>query len=394
MCCVGDTHHEGHLRKRKTSLLRESFLIKIKKKQPTVSTVGYQIKRDQTILMVYLYLLIPIFAKQKIMCCVGDKHYGGHLRKRKISLWRESFLINIKKKTSQGFNRGLPNKTRPNHFNGLPEFTEVRIFAKQKIMCCVGNTHHRGHLRKRRTSLLSEGLQTQKIMNKAEEIKSLIKGLNPAQVLALIAETYKENIVFSTSFGWEDQVLTQMIFTQNLPVKVFTLETGRMFSETYYVWQRTLETYNKPIQVYFPDKVALENMLSLKGPSSFYESVENRKECCGIRKVEPLNRALLGAKIWITGIRAEQSANREDMDWVEWDEAHQLVKIHPIFNWTFDEVKAYVKLHNIPYNPLHDRGFPSIGCQPCTRAVAEGEDFRAGRWWWEDADKKECGLHE
>jgi phosphoadenosine phosphosulfate reductase len=133
-------------------------------------------------------------------------------------------------------------------------------------------------------------------MNKAEEIKKLISGLNPLQVLAVIAENYKDNIVFSTSFGWEDQVLTQMIFSQNLPIQVFTLETGRMFTETYYVWNRTLETYNKPIHVYFPDRVAVENMLTKKGPSSFYESVANRKECCGIRKVEPLSRALKGAK--------------------------------------------------------------------------------------------------
>lgn len=230
-------------------------------------------------------------------------------------------------------------------------------------------------------------------MNNAEEIKKLIMGLSPQKVLALVVQNYKENIVFSTSFGWEDQALTQMIFSQNLPIKVFTLDTGRMFSETYYVWNRTLETYNKSIEVYFPDKMTVENMMTQKGPSSFYESVENRKECCGIRKVEPLKRALKGAKIWITGIRAEQSANRENMDWVEWDEVHQLVKIHPLFNWTLDIVKEYVKKHNIPYNPLHDKGFPSIGCQPCTRAVDEGEDSRAGRWWWEDADKKECGLH-
>ena len=230
-------------------------------------------------------------------------------------------------------------------------------------------------------------------MNKAEEIKAIIKDLTPQQVLSTMAEHYAGSIVFSTSFGWEDQVISQMIFSKNLPIKVFTLETGRMFPETYYVWNRTLETNGQPIHAYYPDKDALEKMLTAKGPSSFYESVENRKECCGIRKVEPLNRALKNQKIWITGIRAEQSANREDMDWVEWDEAHQLIKIHPIFHWTLDEVKAYVKKHSIPYNPLHDKGFPSIGCQPCTRAVAPGEDFRAGRWWWEDASKKECGLH-
>ena len=230
-------------------------------------------------------------------------------------------------------------------------------------------------------------------MNKAEEIKAIIKDLTPQQVLSTMAEHYAGSIVFSTSFGWEDQVISQMIFSKNLPIKVFTLETGRMFPETYYVWNRTLETYGQSIHAYYPDKDALEKMLTAKGPSSFYESVENRKECCGIRKVEPLKRALKNQKIWITGIRAEQSANREDMDWVEWDEAHQLIKIHPIFHWTLDEVKAYVKKHSIPYNPLHDKGFPSIGCQPCTRAVAPGEDFRAGRWWWEDASKKECGLH-
>lgn len=231
-------------------------------------------------------------------------------------------------------------------------------------------------------------------MNRAEEIKEIIRDLDPEGVLSVLAKGYAGDIVFSTSFGWEDQVISHMIFTQNLPVKVFTLETGRLFTETYYVWNRTLETYQKPIHTYFPDKDLLEAFVSEKGPNSFYESVENRKTCCGIRKVEPLNRALEGQKVWITGIRAEQSANREDMDWVEWDEAHQLVKVHPIFHWSLDQVKEYVSKNNIPYNPLHDKGFPSIGCAPCTRAVAPGEDFRAGRWWWEDQSKKECGLHD
>ena len=231
-------------------------------------------------------------------------------------------------------------------------------------------------------------------MNKAEEIKALIKDLKAPEVLSLLAHKFIGKVIFSTSFGWEDQVISDLIFTQNLPIKVFTLETGRLFTETYYTWNRTLERYQKPIHAFYPDKERLEKMVTEKGPSSFYESVENRKECCGIRKVEPLNRALKGYKVWITGIRADQSVNRENMDWVEWDEAHQLVKVHPIFFWTLDEVKNYVKTHNVPYNPLHDKGFPSIGCQPCTRAVKEGEDFRAGRWWWEDASKKECGLHE
>jgi phosphoadenosine phosphosulfate reductase len=227
-----------------------------------------------------------------------------------------------------------------------------------------------------------------------EEIKSAIKDKSPQEVLSFLAQNFEGEIVFSTSFGWEDQVISDMIFSQNSPIKVFTLDTGRMFTETYYTWNRTLEKYQKRIHAFYPDEQKLQEMITLKGPSSFYESIENRKECCGIRKVEPLNRALKNQKIWITGIRADQSANREDMDWVELDEAHQLIKVHPIFYWTLDDVKSYVNDKNVPYNPLHDKGFPSIGCQPCTRAVANGEDFRAGRWWWEDASKKECGLHD
>jgi len=188
-------------------------------------------------------------------------------------------------------------------------------------------------------------------------------------------------------------VITHMIFANDIPIEVFTLETGRLFPETYYVWNRTLEIYKKPITAYFPQAEALQEMVAKKGPSSFYESVENRKECCGIRKMEPLRRALKGNQLWVTGIRSEQSLNRTDMTNLEWDEQNQLIKFHPIFNWSLDEVKAYIKEHNIVYNTLHDKGFPSIGCAPCTRAVREGEDFRAGRWWWEDQSKKECGLH-
>ncbi|WPV02238.1 phosphoadenylyl-sulfate reductase [Mucilaginibacter sp. cycad4] len=226
------------------------------------------------------------------------------------------------------------------------------------------------------------------------DIQQDITGLGPVEALTKLVELFPGQIVFSTSFGWEDQVISHMIFSNNLPIKVFTLETGRLFRETYSVWAATMNRYQKPIHAYYPNQALLEEMVSKKGPNSFYESVENRKECCGIRKIEPLKRALKGNKIWITGIRAEQSVNRHDMHDLEWDEQNQLVKFHPIFNWTLDEVKAYIKQYNIPYNSLHDKGFPSIGCMPCTRAVAEGEDFRAGRWWWEDQSKKECGLHE
>lgn len=226
-----------------------------------------------------------------------------------------------------------------------------------------------------------------------EDIALQIKDLGPVEAIALLAQTFPGQITFSTSFGWEDQVVTDMIFANDLPVKVFTLETGRLFPETYYVWNRTLENYQKPIHAYYPDAAALEEMITKKGPSSFYESVDNRKECCHIRKIVPLKRALSGNKLWVTGIRAEQSLNRTDMSNLEWDEQNQLIKFHPIFEWSLEEVKAYIKKNNIVYNTLHDRGFPSIGCAPCTRAVQEGEDFRAGRWWWEDQSKKECGLH-
>lgn len=231
-------------------------------------------------------------------------------------------------------------------------------------------------------------------MTALENIKHEIDGLQPVEALTLLAGKFPGEIVFSTSFGWEDQVITHMIFTNDLPIKIFTLETGRLFPETYYVWNRTMEMYGKPIHAYYPNNELLEQMVNAKGPSSFYESVENRKECCGIRKVEPLKRALAGNKCWVTGIRAEQSADRRFMGNLDWDEQHNLIKFHPIFDWTLEQVKEYIRVHNVPYNTLHDKGFPSIGCQPCTRAVQPGEDFRAGRWWWEDQSKKECGLHE
>jgi phosphoadenosine phosphosulfate reductase len=231
-------------------------------------------------------------------------------------------------------------------------------------------------------------------MTELENIRQELNGLEPVGALALLADKFPDQIVFSTSFGWEDQAITHMIFTNDLPIKIFTLETGRLFPETYYVWNRTMEMYGKPIHAYYPNNELLEQMVNAKGPSSFYESVENRKECCGIRKVEPLKRALAGNKLWVTGIRAEQSANRQFMHNPEWDEQNNLIKFHPIYDWTLDKVKEYIRVNNIPYNTLHDKGFPSIGCQPCTRAVQPGEDFRAGRWWWEDQSKKECGLHE
>lgn len=213
------------------------------------------------------------------------------------------------------------------------------------------------------------------------------------EVLRGLASRFEGRIVFTTSFGIEDQVITDMIFKEEIPVKVVTLDTGRLFEETYKVYSRTLEQYQKPIYAYYPDAEQLEKFVTGKGPNSFYLSVENRKQCCHLRKVEPLGRALHGMSCWVTGIRASQSQNREEMRFFEWDDAFSVVKYNPLLQWSPEDCREYVKVNHVPYNVLHDRGFVSIGCAPCTRAIRPGEDFRAGRWWWEDNSKKECGLH-
>ncbi len=208
-----------------------------------------------------------------------------------------------------------------------------------------------------------------------------------------LAGLFPGKVVFTTSFGVEDQVITDMIFRNNIPVKVVTLDTGRFFEETYKVWSNTLKIYKKNIQPYFPDAREVEDLLAEKGPFSFYSSVENRKECCNIRKVKPLARALEGMECWLTGIRSDQSAGRTGMQQLESDGASGMIKFHPLFNWTLSQVMEYLQENKVPYNELHHKGFVSIGCAPCTRAVKPGEDFRAGRWWWENGSGKECGLH-
>ena len=212
--------------------------------------------------------------------------------------------------------------------------------------------------------------------------------------LAFLAEQFPNEIVFSTSFGLEDQAVTHLILANQIPISIFTLDTGRLFNETYSVWESTDERYNTHIFPYYPKTTDIEEYVHKNGPLSFYRSVELRKECCHIRKVEPLGRALKGKKVWVTGLRADQSTARKDLPILEWDDTYQLFKYNPIFHWTFEDTKAFIKANNIPYNVLHDKGFVSIGCAPCTRAIKEGEDFRAGRWWWESNSKKECGLHE
>lgn len=220
-----------------------------------------------------------------------------------------------------------------------------------------------------------------------------LDGKRRSQAFQLLAAQFPGKVTFSSSFGYEDQVITHDIFSDHLPISIFTLDTGRLFAETYSVWNSTNERYGTRIKAYFPDHGLLEKFVQDRGPNSFYESVENRTGCCYIRKVEPLSRALQANAVWITGLRAEQSTARKDLPMLEWDAKHQVIKYHPLLHWTFEQVKAYILENNIPYNSLHDKGFVSIGCAPCTRAIRTGEDFRAGRWWWENKSDKECGLH-
>ncbi|WP_312923144.1 phosphoadenylyl-sulfate reductase [Empedobacter brevis] len=201
-------------------------------------------------------------------------------------------------------------------------------------------------------------------------------------------------LVFSTSFGFEDQVISHAILSQKLKnIEVFTLDTGRVFQETYNTWNKTELKYQSKIKPYYPPTEELESFVAENGINPFYDSVELRKQCCYIRKVIPLNRALKEASVWITGLRAEQSNNRHDMHEIEFDEERQLFKFNPLIDFTTEDCFNYLKENRVPYNSLHEKGFISIGCTPCTRAIREGEDFRAGRWWWEDNSKKECGLH-
>lgn len=226
-----------------------------------------------------------------------------------------------------------------------------------------------------------------------EQIQNQLDGLNEIESLHKLAELFPGEVTFSSSFGMEDQVITQMILDNDLDISVFTLDTGRMFYETYSTWSSTNERYKTKIKPYYPDAAHIADFVNNNGPNAFYESPELRKECCRIRKVEPLTKALSGNKVWITGLRAAQSSARVDLPQLEWDATHNLFKFHPLYRWSTEDVKDYIKKNNIPYNVLHDKGFISIGCAPCTRAIKEGEDFRAGRWWWEDNSKKECGLH-
>ncbi|HBS52381.1 MAG TPA: phosphoadenylyl-sulfate reductase [Flavobacterium sp.] len=219
------------------------------------------------------------------------------------------------------------------------------------------------------------------------------KDFSIEETLSFLANEYSNQVVFSTSFGQEDQVITDFIGKNELPITIFTLDTGRLFQETYDVFHKTVKKYKTEINTYFPETAAVEGLLNEKGPNSFYSSVENRKECCFIRKVAPLTKALQGNAIWITGLRAEQSDNRSDLNFFEYDAHFDIIKFNPLLKWTLPQVEEYLEKNNVPQNSLHKQGFVSIGCAPCTRAILPGEDIRAGRWSWESSHK-ECGLHQ
>lgn len=216
-----------------------------------------------------------------------------------------------------------------------------------------------------------------------------------SEILSYFLDEFRGTITFASSLGLEDQVLTHMITQVDPKVRIFTLDTGRLFPETYDLIERTNSRFGIRMEVFFPAAKKVEKMVKEKGINLFFESVENRKLCCHIRKIEPLHRALEGYDVWITGLRREQSVTRNNMALIEKDDNnHGRVKINPLINWTEKDIWAYINEYNIPYNKLHNQGFPSIGCQPCTRAIEPGEDLRAGRWWWEMPEHKECGLHQ
>jgi phosphoadenosine phosphosulfate reductase len=233
-------------------------------------------------------------------------------------------------------------------------------------------------------------------MNPTQNIELLNEqwaGLTAEEILGKALELFGSKITFASSLGAEDQVITYMLSKIDKSANIITLDTGRVFPETYDLLHRTVNRYGMSIKSYYPDTTQVEEMVNTKGINLFYESIENRKLCCHVRKIVPLRRALHDMDAWITGLRREQSVTRIDFKIVEWDSANGLIKINPLLEWSEEQVWECIRKNNIPYNKLHDQGFPSIGCQPCTRAIEKGEDLRAGRWWWEMPDSKECGLH-
>ena len=213
------------------------------------------------------------------------------------------------------------------------------------------------------------------------------------EITEYFIKEYGQDAALSSSLGAEDQVLTDMVLKVDKSANIFTLDTGRLHPETYDVMDATNLKYGVKLNVFFPLNEKVEELYQKQGINGHFESIENRKNCCNIRKMEPLRRALKPLKVWITGLRAAQSVTRTDTPVVEYDENFEVIKVNPLINWSEEDVWDYIKQNNVPYNKLHDQGFPSIGCAPCTRAIKDGEDIRAERWWWENPEHKECGLH-
>ena len=230
-------------------------------------------------------------------------------------------------------------------------------------------------------------------MKKIEKHIKAAEGKSAQEILKYLAGEFKGSVTVASSFGAEDMVLIDMCAKLKLQMEIFTLDTGRLPQETYDVMDEAVKKYGLRFSVFAPAAEKLEELESAKGPNSFYESMENRKECCAIRKIAPLKRALSGKDCWITGLRREQALTRGSLEAIEWDEGNNMIKANPLALWSEKQVWDYIKENNVPYNKLHDKGYPSIGCAPCTRAVKPGEDVRAGRWWWETPEHKECGLH-
>lgn len=226
-----------------------------------------------------------------------------------------------------------------------------------------------------------------------ETLRRDLAGYSTLQLLGYFLDNFRDRIVLASSMAAEDQVLTDMVCKTHPATRIITLDTGRLPQETYDVIEKTRKHYNVEIEVLFPDYRQVQKMVDEQGPNLFYKSVQNRELCCHIRKIEPLKRALQGMDVWICGVRKEQSVTRAGLESIAWDEQFGLIKLSPLLNWTTGEIWDYIRQNNVPYNALHDKGYPSIGCAPCTRAVQEGEDIRAGRWWWEQPEHKECGLH-
>lgn len=232
------------------------------------------------------------------------------------------------------------------------------------------------------------------MFEKVKQYNEQYSHLTAQEILEYFLNEYKGKIALSSSFGAEDQVLTHMILNIDKTATIFTLDTGRLPYETYSVMDNTNLKYGVKVDVYFPNAQDVEELYKNQGINGFYESIENRKACCFVRKIRPLQRALKGLEVWITGLRASQSVTREQMQLVEYDEANGVIKLNPLLAWSEQDVWDFIKENKVPYNKLHDQGYPSIGCAPCTRAVKEGDDIRSGRWWWENPEHKECGLHK